>query len=42
MIYLLLNLNKTITVYFTAKSNTKIYININFADIQITVIIFIT
>ena len=30
-----LNLNKTNYVHFTAKSNTKFYININFEDIQI-------
>jgi hypothetical protein len=31
----LLNLNNTHYVHFTAKSNTKIEININFEDIQI-------
>jgi hypothetical protein len=31
----LLNLNKTNYVHFTAKSNTKIYRNIHFEDVQI-------
>jgi len=34
-ISLSLNLNKTNYVHFTANTNTKIHININFEDIQI-------
>ena len=30
-----LNLNKTNYVHFTTKTNTRIYINVNFEDIQI-------
>jgi len=36
-----LNLSKTNYAHFTAKSNTKIDININFEDIQIKSISFI-